>query len=111
MKKTMILSPLSETDDIEKAEIHDKNYQKIKDMLDKMKFGEDISFDESLEKLSLTEDECIFAIRSSLKREKVFLKRNPSEIKINNYSDPLMRIWPYNTFSMLMHAQNIYCHT
>ena len=70
----MILSPLSEPNDTKGAEMHSRNYEQIKDSLDKMKFGEDITFDQFLQKLCMTEDEYILAIRSSLTRDKVFLK-------------------------------------
>ena len=42
---------------------------KIKQILDDMKYGLDISFDEFLNKLSLTEEQYIRAVRFSLNRD------------------------------------------
>ena len=57
MWKTMILSPLSEPKDTEGVEMHSRNYENFKDGLDKMKFGEDITFDQFLHELCMMEDE------------------------------------------------------
>ena len=41
--------------------------------------------------------ECyIRAVRSSLKQEQVFLKRNPHEVRINVYNTVLLKIWKAN---------------
>ena len=56
-----------------------------------MKFGEDISFQEFLDKLRLTEENYILALRHTLNRDTLFLKRMPSEIRINNYNTTLLK--------------------
>ncbi|KAL9974360.1 hypothetical protein ACROYT_G011384 [Oculina patagonica] len=64
MRTTIILSPLNKenlTDD-ELRDVKDQS-DKIKESLDDMKYGLDISFDEFLNKLSLTEEQYIRAVR------------------------------------------------
>ena len=61
-----------------------------------MKYGEDISFEDFLNKLHLTEDNYILAIRYTLKRDTLFLKRQPSEIRINIYNTNLLKAWQAN---------------
>ena len=48
------------------------------------------SFQDMLRLLNLSEADYIMAIRSSLKSTKVFLRRKPSEIKINPYNPELL---------------------
>ncbi|KAL9983382.1 hypothetical protein ACROYT_G005544 [Oculina patagonica] len=97
MRTTMILSPLNKenlTDD-ELRDVKDQS-DKIKESLDDMKYGLDISFDEFLNKLSLTEEQYIRAVRFSLNRDTVLLKRAPCEIRINSYNSVLLRAWQAN---------------
>ena len=61
-----------------------------------MKYGEDITFENFLEKLLLTEDQYLDAIKYSLKRPTVLLKRTPSEIRLNNYNTNLLKAWRAN---------------
>ena len=61
-----------------------KNAKKVKEALDEIKYGENISFEEFLNKLDLTEQHYISAIRMGLTRNTLFLKRNPSGIRVNN---------------------------
>ena len=61
-----------------------------------MKEGEDITFDQLLVKLKLTEQNCLLAIRSSLKAPTIFLKRKPNELRINNYNAVCLSAWRAN---------------
>ena len=61
-----------------------------------MKYGENISFEDYLHKLQLTEESYILALRHTLKRDTLFLKRTPSEIRINNYNSNLLKAWKAN---------------
>jgi len=61
-----------------------------------MKYGEDISFEDFLIKLGLTEESYLFAIRNTLKHDTLFLKRSPSEIRINTYNAHLFQAWQAN---------------
>lgn len=98
MPRTMILKPLEEYDSLEDKKKKDiqENAQKIKDQLDTMKYGEDITFQNFLNKLGFTEENYILALRHTLKRNTLFLKRSPSEIRINNYNTHLLKAWRAN---------------
>lgn len=58
-----------------------------------MKYGENITFQKFLEKLELTEVQYIQAIRYSLKRPTLLLKRSTSEVRINNYNTDPLKAW------------------
>lgn len=97
MPRTMILTPLDKLDfDEEKQKKIKENGDKIKEILDSMKYGENISFEEFLNKVQLTEKSYILAIRDSLKRDTLFLQRKPSEIRINSYNSNLLKAWRAN---------------
>ena len=75
MRKTMVLSPLckeSFTDDQQK-DIKDRS-DRIKELLDDMKYGDDINFDEFLNRLGITEQQYISAVRFSLNYKSVHLR-------------------------------------
>ena len=55
-----------------------------------------MTFVEFLEKLDLTEQQYIKAIRLSLKHSTLLLKRSPSEIRINCYNPHLLKAWRAN---------------
>ena len=97
MHKTIILKPLDH-DCLDKEDIEnfEERLKKIKNYLDKMKYGADISFSEFLNELSLTEDQYITAIQYSIKRDTLFLKKSPAEIRINNYNANLLKAWKAN---------------
>ena len=60
-----------------------------------MKEGEDITFDQLLVNLTLTEQNYLLAIGSCLKAA-TFLKRKPNELRINNYSAACLSAWHAN---------------
>ena len=64
--------------------------------LNDMKEGEDISFDQLLVNLKLTEQNYLLAIQSSLKTPTIFLKRKPNELRINNYNAACLSAWRAN---------------
>ena len=98
MRQTIILTPLEEyeTFDDDKQKNIKENGEKIKEQLDSMKYGEDINFDQFLKKIALTEENYILALRHIIKRNTLFLKRLPSEIRINNYNTQLLKAWRAN---------------
>ena len=96
MSKTMILTPFdSSCFDEQNKKIIKENAVKIKEHLDNMKY-EDISFEDFLNKLQFTEDSYILAIRYTLMRDTLFLKRQLSEIRINIYNTNLLKAWQAN---------------
>ena len=97
MPKTMILDPLEETDDkiVEKARNNLKEIRKLMHFFYK-KQCEMVEFNKILEKLDLTEDEYILAIRSSIKRTRIFLKRKSTEVGINCYNLDILNLFEAN---------------
>ena len=61
-----------------------------------IKNNEDITFDEFLKKVGLSEDDYLKAVGTSVKTEKVFLKRKPFENRINPYMKDLLGVWKAN---------------
>ena len=92
MPRTMILEPLSESDlDEDVADMLKEALGRIRSLLNSMNADETMTFVEFLEKLDLTEQQYIKAIRLSLKHSTLLLKRSPSEIRINCYNPHLLR--------------------
>ncbi|CAB3987819.1 ATP-dependent DNA helicase PIF1 [Paramuricea clavata] len=97
MPRTIVLEPLSETDvDENVADILKKALQRICSLLDSIKADETMTFVEFLQKLDLSEQQYIKAIRLSLKNSTLLLKRSPAEIRINCYNPNLLRAWKAN---------------
>ena len=97
MQITRIMNPL----DIEifgKDEVkeHKTNWKSIQTYLNELKEGEDISFEQMLVKLGITEEKYLLAVRSSLNSPTVFLKRQANELRINNYNSACLAAWRAN---------------
>ncbi|KAJ8050236.1 hypothetical protein HOLleu_03359 [Holothuria leucospilota] len=97
MSKTMILKPLESVANINTEELIALNI-KIKEYLDTLKLADDVSdsFKDMLFKLGTTEEQYILAIRAGLTSDKIFLKRSPSEDRINCYNKVLLQTWKAN---------------
>ena len=96
VRQTKILYPLHTEMPESKVKIHKDTWKSIKKHLDDMKEGEDITFDQLLLDLSVTEENYLPAVRSSLNAATVFLKRNPNELRINNYNAACLGAWRAN---------------
>ena len=94
MRSTKILYPLD--DDTDELEHHKETWKIVQKYLNDMKEGEDITFDQLLVNLKVTEQNYLLAIRSSLKAPTIFLKRKPSELRISNYNAVCLRAWHAN---------------
>ena len=98
MDKTVILHAISQSETLDDQ--IGKNYKKITSALDSLKMGVDsvLSFPEFLKSLSITYEDYILPLRSSIAEghSKVFLKRSVSEIRINTYNKILLRSWEAN---------------
>ncbi|PIK59833.1 hypothetical protein BSL78_03288 [Apostichopus japonicus] len=94
MPRTMILTPLEVEGNANTTEL----YKCIRAYLDDLKLAEDITdtFEDMLTKLGSTERDYILAIRSSITSDKIFLKRSPSEVRINGYNKVLLETWRAN---------------
>lgn len=64
--------------------------------LDYMKEGEDITLDRLLLDLNVTEENYLLAVSLSLNAATVFFKRNPNELRINNYNAACFSAWRTN---------------
>ena len=96
MKQTMTLYPLDEDTPESEIKLHKDNWKSIKTYLDEIKDDEVIPFDQVLLKLNITEENYLYAIRSSVNTPTIFLKRNHNEIRINNYNRACLSAWRAN---------------
>ena len=90
MPRTMILEPENVAGTLQKA------LGQIRSLLDSIKADETVNFAEFLEKLELSEQQYLKAIRFSLKHNTLLLKRSPAEIRINCYNQNLLKAWKAN---------------
>ena len=96
MKETAILYPLDRDIAQSQRKLYEDTWKNIKQRLNDEKEGQDITFNELLSNLNITEDIYICAIQSSLNAPTVFLKRNPNELRINNYNPACLKAWRAN---------------
>lgn len=96
MRSTQILYPLD--DDTSQTVIRNRKdlWKNIKTKLNDLKEGKNITFDQILEELGVTEHEYILAIRSSLSCPTIFLRRSANELRINNYNPACLQAWRAN---------------
>ncbi|XP_061190194.1 uncharacterized protein LOC133198057 [Saccostrea echinata] len=92
LPKTMLLEPLDA--DIEH---YRKIYSDIQKKMNDYKDGCSLDYDSFLETVvEMCEDEYIKCIRASLKGPKMFLKRSPSEMRVNYYNPLVLKAWNAN---------------
>ena len=96
VRQTMIIYPLNKDMPESEIKMHKDHWKSIKKYLDEMKEGEDISFNQLLLNLNILEENYLLAISSSLNTATVFLKRNPNELRINNYNPACLTAWRAN---------------
>jgi hypothetical protein len=98
MPRTVILEPLKENEISEEiSKTLKEKYKNIKDlMLIYSKSKESFSFETTLKKLNITEEEYMITIRSSLKRPQVFLKRESNAVCINPYNKTILYLFECN---------------
>ena len=95
MSETRLLKPYDGNNEKENKKLQN-DYVNIQCELKNMKNGEDIDIKTFLERISLSEEAYILAIRSKLDTNTIFLKRNPNEININAYNKNLLKAWRAN---------------
>ncbi|KAJ8050135.1 hypothetical protein HOLleu_03215 [Holothuria leucospilota] len=95
MPRTVILTPASDSNQENGNDSLPVLYKRNKEYLDGLKLADDVTttFEEMLQILDMTEDQYIHAIRWSLTADKLFLKRSPSEIRVNAYNKPQLETW------------------
>ena len=96
MKSTIILHPPG--DDVSENEVrkHKDSWKNISKHLNGMKEGEEITFDQLLINLNVREQNYHLAIQSSLNSPTIFLRRNPNELRVNNYNCACPKAWRAN---------------
>ena len=95
MRSTQILHPLENVSEADVKILKDL-WKDIKKELNDLKEGVDITFDQLMENLGVSEERYILAIRSSLNSPTVFLKRMPNELRVNNYNPACLKAWRAN---------------
>ena len=96
INKTQILYPL-QGDDIHKKETYSKTYEDINKFIQmKYKNKDFIDFEQMLHQLNISYETYILALRSTITKRRIFLKRNVREIYINNYMTQLIHVWRAN---------------
>ena len=90
MRETIVLRPFSGEDDM----VYKEYYKTVQKVLRDL--NEDITFDEFLTKIGLSEEDYIKAVQTSIKSEKIFLKRKTNENRINPYIKDLLGVWKAN---------------
>ncbi len=84
MRSTQILYPLDD-DTAKTVKKAKKNCGKTLKKINNLKEGKDITFDQLLKELDVSERDYVLAVRSSINCPTIILKRTPNELRINNY--------------------------
>ena len=73
-------------------------YTKVENQLDEWgrEFNEDVSVKTMLQKLQISEEDYINAIRTTIRRPTVLLQRAPKEAFVNAYNKDLLLTWKAN---------------
>ena len=96
MKETRILYPLDDYH-TQNMKHHQENYSKINGAIQELyKKKEYLTFEKLLEHVDLTHNEYVLAVRSNLKKKKIFLKRCMNEIFTNSYMKHFVHMWKAN---------------
>ena len=95
MRSTRILNPLESVSESDVKILKDL-WKDIKKELNDLKEGVDITFDQLMENLGVSEERYILAIRPSLNSPTVFLKRMSNELRVNNYNPACLKAWRAN---------------
>ena len=96
MRATEILYPLDSDIPLHEMKQHKENWKTIQKQLNDLKEGELVTFNELLVKLGVTENNYRLPIRSTLNSPSIFLKREPNELRINNYNPACLKAWREN---------------
>ena len=73
-----------------------ETWSNIKKKLNDLKEGENINFNQFLVHFNVSEENYLLAVRSSLNTPTIFFKRNPNELRINNYNPACLLAWRAN---------------
>ena len=90
MPTTTIIRPYAG----ENRSLYEGHYKTIQDHLNKLE--NDVTFEEFLDIVALSEADYMMAIQTSVNTEKIFLRRKPIESRINPYMRDLLGVWKAN---------------
>ena len=96
MRSTKILYPLSGNMPSNEIKHHKESWKAINKHLNDLKEGKEITFDQLLIDLNITEKNYLLAVSSCLNAPTIFLKRGPSELRVNNYNTACLSAWRAN---------------
>ncbi len=113
MKTTCILKPL-ECDEIDEQRLETlKNaYKELRNKLNDMGEGLELTHDEFLENIQMSQVDYILTIRSSLKAAKVFYQRKPNALRVNPYMKGMLAVikanhdvqYPLNIYALVCYV-------
>ena len=89
--ETIILEPNRERTDEQM-----KKYKEIQEFLDSENNAEDTTLTDILHRFNITFQDYVQIVRSSISHTQVFLKRKPSECRVNMYMKNLLYVWEAN---------------
>ncbi len=93
MQSTAILKPLEDSEiDEERLQTLKNSYQDLRTKLNDMGEGLNISHEQFLDSIEMSQAEYILAIRSSLKTAKVFYERKPNALRVNPYMKGMLAV-------------------
>ena len=93
MQGTVILKPIEDGEvDGERLHTLKESYKDLRLKLNEMGVGLDISHEQFLDTIKLSQDEYILTIRSSLKTAKVFYARKPNALRVNPYMKGMLAV-------------------
>ena len=90
MRKTIIIRPYVG----ENRSRYEEYYKNVQDQLNKLET--DVTFEEFLENIGLSEEDHMLAVQTSVKTNRVFLRRKPMENRVNPYMKDLFGVWKAN---------------
>ncbi len=97
MRSTSLLKPLT-IDDVlpHELQIHKQNWYIVASVLQTNCQGMDITFDQFLQVVNLTDETYLLALRSILKDVRIFLRRTPQDIRVNAFNKHMLLAWQAN---------------
>lgn len=110
MRQTKILYPMDTDMAQTEVKVLKDTWTSFKKHLDDRREDIDITFHQLLLDLKVTKENYLFAMRSLLNTA-VFLKRNPNELRVNNYNPACLSAWRANMdiqFVLDVHACAVY---
>ena len=95
MRKTAVLYPLDT--ELEESKKQHESWKRVAEFLKTIQPDDNsMTFAEFLERVHLDEENYLKAVRSTLMAPKLFLRRAPSDVRVNSYNPVLLKCWRAN---------------